>query len=115
MRVHGALGKDEHHARSTGAALRPFFQLESCEVRNEVRLPHVAAGPHRDEVALPAEETLCALPLRELVGVLKDEALVVEQVEHHAEIVGGGEARALPAAGVEMLVPGIERQREQAL
>src|SRR5262249_28067042 len=71
--------------------------------------------PHWNELALPAEEALRALTLRELIGVLEDEALVVEQVEYHAEVIGGGEARPLAATRVEMLVAGIERQREQAL
>src|SRR6187200_135480 len=98
MRVHGTLGKDEHHARTAGAALRPLLELEAGEIWNEVRLPHVAAGPHRNEVALAAEEALRALAFRKFIGVLEDEALVVEQIEHHAEVVGGGEARALAAA-----------------
>src|SRR5205807_3834654 len=42
------------------------------------------------------------------------EGLVVKQVEHHCEIVGGGEARPLAAARIEVLVTGVERQREQA-
>src|SRR5439155_20096671 len=88
---------------------------ESREVGNEIGLPHVAARAHRHEIALAAERLLRAFPFGKLVVVGEDESLVVKQIEHQAEMVGGGEPRALAAAGIEMLVATVERQREQAL
>ena len=57
VRVHGAVGEHEHHVRAAGAALLPGLQFERGEIGNEIRFPHVAAGPHRNEVAFAAEET----------------------------------------------------------
>src|SRR5438067_8432680 len=115
MGVHDALGEDEHHVGAAGAALLPGFQLEAGEIGDEVRLPHVAAGPHRDELAFAAEVFCRALALGKLRRVCEHERLVVEQVEHEREIGRGSQARALAAAQVEMLVAGVERQREQTL
>ena len=39
----------------------------------------------------------------------------MEQIEHQREIVGGGEPRAFAAAGIEVLIAGVQWQREQAL
>ena len=93
----------------------PGLELEGGEVGDEVGLPHVAAGPHRDELAFAAEIFRRALPLGEFVAVVEYEGFVVEQVEHQREIVGRGEPRALAAARIEVLIAGVERQREQAL
>ena len=97
MRMHGAVGQHEHHVRAAGAALRPGLELESREIGDEVRLPHVAAGPHRHELAFAAEMRRRALPFRELERVVEDECLVVKEIELQAEIVDRREARALAA------------------
>ena len=73
VRMHGAVGQDEHHVRAAGSALGPVLELEGGEVGDEVRLPHVAAGAHRDELAFAAEIFRRALPLGEFVGVVEDE------------------------------------------
>ena len=72
--VHGAVGEHEHHVGAAGAALAPGLQLERRQVGDEVGLPHVAAGPHRDELAFAAEMVGRALPLGELILVVEDEA-----------------------------------------
>src|SRR5437763_5879547 len=113
--MHGAIGQDEHHACAAGAAFNPLLELEGRKIGNEVGLPHVAAWPHRDELAFAAEMRGRSLPFRELEWIVENERLVVEEVELQAEIIDRCQAGTLPAAGVEMLVAGIERQREQAL
>ena len=91
------------------------FSSKRREIGNEVGLPHVAARPHRDEIALAGEEAGRALPIDERGAVVEHERLVVEQVEHGRQVVGRAQPRALAAAGIEMLVAAVERQREQAL
>src|SRR4051794_21956477 len=113
--MHGAVGEDEHHVGTAGAAFAPGFQLEGREIRNEVGLPHIAAGPYRHEFAFTAEMVGRALPLGKVILVVEDEAFVVEQVELQTEVVHGSQTRMLAAAGVEVLIAGVERQREQAL
>src|SRR5438876_679420 len=54
MRMHGALGEDEHHVRTAGAASLPGLELEAGEVGNEIGLPHVAARAHGNELAFAA-------------------------------------------------------------
>ena len=84
------------------------------EVGDEVGLPHVVAGAHRDEVALAGEVLALAGAVAELEIGVEDEFLVVERVHHQRQVGGGDEQRALAAAGVEMAVLGVERDGEQA-
>ena len=67
-----------------------FTQLELGEVGNEIGLPHMPPGSLGDELALPREESLPALPSRKGEGIPEDELLVVEEIEDHGQIVGGG-------------------------
>src|SRR4029078_9558107 len=113
--VDGAAGEDEHHVRSAGTALVPSLKLESREIGNEIGLPHIAARPYRDELDFSAELFGRSLALGKGVAVVEYEGFVVKQVEHEREIVGGGKARALTPARIEVLIAGVERQGEQAL
>jgi hypothetical protein len=112
VRVHGAVGEDEHHVRSAGAALLPGLELEAGEIGDEVGLPHVAARAHRNELAFAAEIFRRPLAFGKVVAVVEHEGFVVEEVEYEREIVGRGEPRALATARIEVLIAGIERQRE---
>src|SRR6185437_4946120 len=103
--------EDEHHVRSAGTALVPGLKLESREIGNEIGLPHIAARPYRNELAFSAEILGRAFPFGKGVPVVEYEGFVVKQVEHEREIVGGGKARALASARIEVLVAGVERQR----
>src|SRR5262249_34016650 len=67
------------------------------------------------EVAFAAERFLRALPFGKRVVVVEDESLVMEEVDHQAKIVGGGEPRPLAPAGIEVLVASVERQRKETL
>ena len=113
--MHGALGEDEHHVRTAGAASLPGLELEAGEVGNEIGLPHVAARAHGNELAFAAEVFGRALAFRKLVRVIEHKGFVVKQIEHEREIVRGGEPRAFASARIEVLIAGVERQREQAL
>ena len=115
MRVHGAVGEDELHVRAARAAPLPGLELERGEIGDEVGLPHVPAGPHRDEVALAAEVPGGAFALREPERVGEDEVGVVKQVHHHRQVVRRREPDRFKAAAVEVLVARVQRQREQAL
>ena len=115
VRVHGAVGEDELHVRRSGAARLPGLEAEIGEIGHEVCLPHIAPRADGDELALAAEVTGGAFALGEAQRVFEDETLVVEQVQHDAEVVDRGEARGLGARAVEVLVMGVERQGEEAL
>ena len=115
VRMHGAVRQDEHHVGAACAPLVPGLELEAGEIGNEIGLPHVAAGPHRNELAFAAEIFGRALPFRKIKGVGEHEGFAVEEIEHHGEIVGRGEPRALAAARIEVLIAGVERQSEEAL
>ena len=84
------------------------------EVGDEIGLPHVVAGPHRDEVALAGEILVLAGARGELEIGVEHEALVMEGVHHQRQVGGGNEERALAPAAVEVAMPGVERDREQA-
>src|SRR5499427_1442868 len=49
--VHGSVGEYEHDVGPAGAAIAPGFQLDGGEIGDEIGLPHVIAGPDRDEIA----------------------------------------------------------------
>src|SRR3954452_22295951 len=115
MGMHGSVGEHEHHIRAAGAAFCPGLEFEGREIGDEIRFPHVAARAHRYEFAFAAEMRGRTLALREFVRVVEDEGFVVEQIELETKFVDGGKPRALRTARIEMLVAGIERQREQAL
>jgi hypothetical protein len=115
VRVHGAVGENEHHVRSAGAALLPGLEFEAGEIGDEIGLPHVAPRPHRNELAFAAEIFGRALAFRKIAVVIEHKGFVVEEIEHERQIVGRGEPRAIASARVEVLIARIERQREQAL
>jgi hypothetical protein len=112
--VHHPVGEHEHDVGAAGAAVAPGFELDCREVGDEIRLPHVVAGTHRDEVALAGEILLLAGALDEIELGAEHEGLVVEGVHHHRQVGGGDDQRALAPAGVEVAVAGVERDGEQA-
>ena len=66
VRVHGAVGEHEHDVGAAGAAVAPGLQLDGGQIGDEIRLPHVVAGPHRDEVALAGKILVLAGAVGEL-------------------------------------------------
>ena len=62
------------------------FSSIAVEVGDEIRLPHVVAGPHRDEVALAGKILLLAGALGEIEIGVEDEVLVVEDVHHQRQV-----------------------------
>ena len=115
MGVHGAIGQHEHDVGATRAPITPGLQLDGRQIGNEIRLPHVVARAHRDQVAFAAVVAALARALREVEGRLEDEFLVVEGVHHQRQVGGGDEQGALAAAGVEVAMLGVQRNGEEAL
>ncbi len=113
--MHRAVGQDELHVGAAGAALLPGLELEGGQIRDEIRLPHVAPRPNRDEVTLALEIALLALAIMELEAVVEDESGVVEQVQHDRQVCGGRQARPFLSAAVEVLIAAVERQGEEAV
>ncbi len=113
--MHGAVGEHEHDVGAAGAAIAPAFQLDGGEIGHEIRLPHMVARPHGDEVAIAGEVFALAGALGKIEGVAEDEGLVVEDVHHHRQVGGADQERALGAAAVEVPMLGVERDGEQAL
>jgi hypothetical protein len=91
------------------------FSSMASQIGHEVRLPHVIAGTHGDEVALARVPALLARALVEVEIVLEHEFLVVERVQHERQVGRRDEQSALAARTVEMPVLGVQRNREQAL
>ena len=114
VRMHGAVRQDEHHVEAACAPLVPGLELEAGEIGNEIGLPHV--GPGRTGMNSPSPPKYFAAPcIRKIKGVGEHEGFAVKEIEHHGEIVGRGEPRALAAARVQVLIAGVERQSEEAL
>ena len=91
-----------------------LFSSIAVKVRHEIRLPHVIAGPHGDEVAVAGEIFLLSRAVGEIEIAAEHEIFVVKDIHHHRQVGGADDKRALGAAGVEVAVPGVERDGEQA-
>ena len=91
--------------------------LSSNPARSGMKLVSHMLRPGRTGMNSPSPLKYLAAPCAfgKGVAVVEYEGFVVKQVEHEREIVGGGKARALAPARIEVLVAGVERQREQAL
>src|SRR5216684_1926530 len=87
--------------------------LSSKPARSGTKLvSHMLARAHRYELAFAAEIFRRPLAFGKVVAVVEHEGFVVEEVEYEREIVGRGEPRALATARIEVLIAGVERQRE---
>src|SRR5436309_12120629 len=110
MRAHDVAGQFEVHVPAAGAALFPFIQRNIANVRHKVDF----------QLAAPMFSFAAEILLffgRKTVGeseiIAKDEIQTMKQVHHerrigHGKIPGGGMALA-----VEVLVVGVERNREE--
>jgi hypothetical protein len=90
------------------------FQLDGGEVGDEIRLPHVVARAHGDEIAFAGIILVLAGAVGEVEVGVEDEFGAVERVHHQRQVGGRHDQRALAPASVEMPVLGVERNREQA-
>ena len=107
--MHCAVGQDKRHVASSGATGRPRLEFEGAEVRHEVGLPHVAPRAHRDEVAVAREVLLRADALTEDPRVVKDELLVVEEVQRDRRARRRRQTRRLRTARVEVTITRVQR------
>ncbi len=114
VRVHRAVGQHEHDVAAARTARVPLLQFERAEIGDEVRLPHVPAGPHRQEGAVAFELLGPAEPLGERLRVVPDELLVPEHVQDERQVRHCHDARRLGAAPVVVAVRAVQRDREQA-
>src|SRR5262245_21169700 len=86
--VHGAVGEHEHDIGAAAAAITPAFQLDGGEVRHEIGLPYMIAGPHGDEIAFAGEIFALAGALAEIEITSEYEIFVVEDIHHHRQVGG---------------------------
>src|SRR6476659_9397424 len=115
VRMQSAFGQREHDAATTGSARRPFLKrVENAQIGDEISLPLVTAGHNLPEFALALVITSLAHPVGEFKGVVKNEALVVVEVDRNGEAGQGDEARRLRSRPVEELVAGIQGNCKQA-
>src|SRR2546423_1672602 len=92
----------------------PLLQLERREVCDEVRFPLMPSGLDLAQLPIRFEVTLFAETLREDNGVVEYEAAVVEDVQNDWQVGDRAEPHGLGSRQVEVLMAGIEWDREQA-
>ena len=114
VRVHVAVGEDEHKIGRSRTALVPGVEFDRTQIRYEVRLPDVAAGTNHRQVAGPVVMRILADAIFEEVGVLEDEAVVVEDLHHQRHRRDRAENRAVLAVTVVQAVLRVQRDREHA-
>ena len=111
----GLVSELELHVRAARAALLPRIRGEGLDVRHKVRLPGVgASGGCRPHPALALELLWVADAVFEDVGIVEDEALVVEKVHGDGGRGHRDEARGLRAAAVQVLMPDVDGDGENA-
>src|SRR5215813_6586427 len=113
VRMERAVGEDDLDVAAAGAARLPFRQRQRAEVGHEVRLPHMLAGPDRQEVAFAGEVALAPDPLRKGARIVEQKPLVAEDIEQERQVVGGNEPHRFGARRVEQAVRRVEGRREQ--
>src|ERR1041384_239006 len=87
-------------------------QLESRDIRDEIRIPRAVAVDHS---AFTAEKSLFAA---EAIGkrewIVEDKIEITKPVDHHRRVGKRDEPCRLIPLNVEMLTPGVQRRREHA-
>src|SRR5262245_60109404 len=87
-------------------------QLESRNVRNEIRIPGAVALDHP---ALTAEISLFAAePIGKSEVIVENKIQIAKAVDHHRCVRKRDESGRLISLDVKMLAPGVERRREHA-
>ena len=76
-----AVGEYELHIRAASTSLIPGTELESTNLRHEVRLPHVAAGSFGNELAFTTKIPSLARALWKGSIVFKNEGLIIPSFE----------------------------------
>src|SRR5215813_5201840 len=108
--THGVFGEIEFHVGAALAALTVIDELERVGVGHEIRRQEKSSG----EFALAAEIPLGARieTIKKSIVAVKNVIGIVKQIHHEAAVSNGKIARRVAAAGVEMLIIGIERHRK---
>ncbi len=109
VRVHRALGHVEADVSAARAALLGGDERQVHRVRHEIGLQQQALllALVGEVVGLAGEARL------EVVRRVEDEVDVFVEVDHRGGVRHGDEARGLGARTVEVLMPGVQRNREQ--
>ncbi len=108
---HRSVSHLQHNIGPAAAALLPLLELEATGVGNKVSFPDAAGMGF----SLAAEVIgLAVKAVDEVVGYIKDEVRIVEEVKDDRHAVDGEKPGRLITLAVEVLVPDVQRQREQA-
>src|SRR5581483_7478322 len=113
MRVHRAVGEDDLDVAAANAARFPCGQRQRAEIGDEVRLPHMIARLHLDEVAFAREISFLSHAFGEREAVVEDEALVAIHVHEERQVVGRNQTQRLAAGGIEQPEWRVQGHREQ--
>src|SRR4029077_13082159 len=90
---------------------RPVVKLELLNVGNETGVPHPLL---RNSDSLATEVVLLAVvAIRKLITVVKNKIIIAVQVEHHRRIGIADETHRFSTLAVEMLMPGVKRDRKK--
>ena len=102
--VHHTVGKHEHDVCAAGTTVAPSAELDLCEIRDEVGLPHMISLPNLMKVTITGKVAVFTRTDREVIGVIENEGLVIEQVHHCRAISRRDNQRAISPAPIEVPV-----------
>jgi hypothetical protein len=111
MRTHHALRHLEENRRVAFASLGPRHRFDSSGIGDKIRFNH----PVTIQNSLAAEITLfTGEPVRKRVRVVQHKVFGAKQIENQRRRGDGQQPGLAISLTVEMLIPGVQRDREKA-
>src|ERR687892_2653361 len=110
MSGHGSVGHFQHNVLAGCAALFPILEFKITGIRNEVRIPDTA------RIGLPFAAEIFGISVEAIDKItrsIENKIGAMKEVKNNRHAVDGEKSRGFVPRAVEMLVPRVERQREE--